>query len=241
VRKLSDINTKTTEKIQKFLNTNNWIIAIGILLVFFYLSSKIGDVLDEVQKTAINVRKDIGKVIFVSSDGQIVKLKKSPVSYTDKRVARYLANTIEDSLITDLVRISEGFKKTYKNPVDLVENYKPFKEFLTYINKRWLINYANNILLLISEDNYPEYIQVYDKKINSYRVLDNNSFDIEITYYVIKRSYLKEILQPNKYVTAKDTINVKAKGFFNIVKYGSFDNPFGLKFTSIQINLLTKR
>jgi hypothetical protein len=233
---------KITEKIQKFFNTNNWIIAFGVIFVFVYLSFKIGDVLDTAKRTEKAVREDIGKVIFIASDGQIVKLKKSTVHYTDMRIANYISFLLESYLITDVVRISKGFKQTYKNEVDLVNKYTPFKEFTRFLlNKKWLIDYANNILLLISEDNFPEYIQVYDKKINSYKITDTNHFLIDINYYVIKRSYLKELTRPNKYVASKDVINIKAEGVFDIRRYGSYENPFGVKFTSIKINLLTKR
>ena len=244
MKRLSDNNKKTVDKIHNFLNANNWIIAIGIILTFGYLSLKIGSVLDMVKNNELTMKEDVGKVIFLTSDGRVMRMQKQPVSYADKRMTLYIANLVQTHLIQDLVSISKGFKVSYTSGYNLVNRYKAFKDFEPYLlNKNWIYQYANNILLLISNDNYPEYINPYDRKIVKFVILDpkTNTFKIVINFKVIKRSYLRELTTANKYKTAYSTISFKATGFFNVDKYGSLVNPFGLKFTNINITLLTKR
>lgn len=244
MKKNSNLDKNFVNKIHTFLNANNWIIAFGIIITFVYLSLKIGNVLNAVENSEISIKKDIGKVVFLTSDGRIIKLKKAPVSYADKRIALYVANLVEVHLIKDLVTISKGFKVNYSSGKDLVNKFKPFNDFKSYLlNPNWINTYASNILLLISNDNYPEYINPYNRKILNFVVINTktNSFKIDIQYDIIKRSYLRELTTPNKYKTAYAVIDFKAQGFFNPGKYGSFVNPFGLKFTNININILTKR
>jgi len=244
MKKKSDLDKTFKDKIQTFLNTNNWIIAFGIIFTFFYLSLKLGSVIDEVKNTEKVVRKDIGKVIFITNDGRIIKLKKENVSYADKRIALYISNVIENHLIKDLVTISKGFKEKYSSGKELVEKFTPFNSFKKFlINPKWIYEYANNILLLISADNYPEYINPYDRVIKKFVIINSktNEFEIQIIYKVIKRSYLRELTTLNKYKTEYAIISFKGKGVLNPAKYGNFDNPFGLKFIDLKITLLTKR
>lgn len=244
MKKASSENQKFTEKIHKFLNANNWIIAFGIIFTFVYLSLKIGGVLDAVNSSEAVIKQDIGKVIVVANDGQIIKLKKQNISYGDKRIALYIANLVQSHLIQDSVSISNGFKRNYNSGKNLALSYEPFKTFIPYLlNKQWLYQYANNVLLLISNDNYPEYINPYNRIIQNFVITNTktNSFKISIVFKVIKRSYLRELTTANKYKTEYSTINFNATGEFNPVKWGSFTNPFGLKFNNIQITLLTKR
>ncbi|QDD68220.1 hypothetical protein [Caminibacter pacificus] len=230
------------KKVIKFFTTNAWITTIMIVVTFLYLNSKIGDLLDKNQETLSYVKKDLGKVIFISSTGNIVALKKQPVFYSDKRVALYVKNLIQEHLIQDLVSVSKGFKVNYTSYEDMIKKYTPFKTFLPYlINKKIIQNYAKNIFELINEDEYPEYVRVYDYKINLYNVDKKGNFTINITYYAIVNAYYKELTTLNKWRSKKVSFNVKAKGFFNVVRYGNIDNPFGLKFTEINIPIITKR
>jgi len=243
MKRLTDANKKMTERIHKFLNANNWIIAFGIIFTFMYLSIKIGGVLDEVKESEKTIKKDVGKVIIMTNDGRVLKLTKQSIPYNDKRIALYISNTLQN-LIQDLVTISQGFKQNYSSGKDMVKRFLAFNNMQKFFfNDNWLDNYANNILLLISNDNYPEYINIYDRKINEFQIVDRktNEFTIKITYSVIKRSYLRELTTANKYKTEYANITVIATGVLNPLKYGSFDNPFGLKFINIKINLLTKR
>ena len=133
MKKNSDLDKSFTKSIHKFLNTNNWVIVIGILFTFLYLSLKLGTVLNQTESNEKLIRQDIGKVIFLTSDGKVLELNKQKVSYADSRVADYLANIIQYDLIQDLVSISHGFKVQYSNAKELVQKYKPFNDFKKYL------------------------------------------------------------------------------------------------------------
>jgi len=243
MKKQSDLNKKMVDRIHKFLNANNWIIAFGVIFTFVYLSMKIGGVLEQVKDSEKVIKQDIGKVIIMTNDGRILKLNKENIPYNDERIAMYISDKLQN-LIQDLVTISKGFKQNFSSGKDMVQKVQAFNNMQKFFfNNSWLNNYANNILLLSRNDNYPEYINVYSKKINSFKIIDSkiNKFEIKITYNVIKRSYLRELTTANKYKTEYATINIDAIGILNPLKYGNFDNPFGLKFINIKMNLLTKR
>ena len=242
---MSQFGTGLSKRVEKFVVNNSYIITIGLVLFFVYVFFEFGSLTNENKKILHLVKKDIGSVIFLTSSGQVVKLKKSPVSYKDSRIAKFIADKVVNDLVQDLATISKGFKKTYPNATKLLRDNQRFYDFYkNYDANNFARRYLRNLLTLINEDELPEYINVYNIQPTKYIVYEENGkkkFKMIVKVDGIVKAWYKEIPDRNKWRDKQITFYIKLHGYFNLMRYGSLENPFGIKIVVEELPIPTKR
>lgn len=247
MKRSSEFGLSFSKKIERFVTRNAYTVTILLVLFFIYVFFKFGGLYDKNVEVMETVKKDIGSVIFINSAGQVVKLKKSPVNYGDMRIAEYISNVIDEHLLLDLTKISYGFTKQYASGEDMFKNVESFRHFAKVFDANgYTKSYVKYLYKMILEDELPENITIFDKKITDYKVYKDSetgedSFSIAYKLSMVTRQWLKELPQQNKWVTKKVEATIKAHGFFDIAKYGGFDNPFGIKIAIDELPVPSKR
>ena len=246
MNRLSDFGASTSKKIQKFLNTNAWVLTILLITFFVYVFLKFGDLTEKNEKVLETVKKDIGSVVFLTSDGQIIDIKKSPTNYKDLRIANYLLTQIADNLIYDLTSLSKGYTVTFASPNDLFKKTEGLKFFQkNFAADTYPYKLAKYYYQAIVNDELPEDIRIYSKKTEDYKVYRDKhgktKFSLTGKYFIVTRQWLKEIPKENKWVSRKVIIPVKITGEFNVAKYGSLENPLGVKLSVESLPIPSKR
>lgn len=228
----------TSEKIKNFFMLNWWftgvssiVLIILAIVLFFKLNS-----IEESFTKKLNMTMQ--NSIISTIDGRVALLKKQVVN-TDSDVFKRYITQLAKLMIASESSLTNGFDSTtakkITKPSKLLQVNENFKllidEFLVNnsVKARFLRFYYNNL----KKGELPKKATILSSK-NIYKPLEDGGFEIEVTFKV-QKDFIDKTDNEDYEVVASDIVTLQ--GFIKPSEFSTQDNPYGVKFTNIRLNL----
>lgn len=234
--------------VDRFFRTNNYLITFLLCIFLLYEMSQTSDFRDAAKEqwaTEISVlKKNLGKVHFLTASGQHVVGDKHVIGYADQRFKDYLKNTIIDNVIFGAMVLTDGFDIRFSSPEDILaktERMRAFEDNFLKTNKTLLKLYREGVYKAIWDGRLPEYLEVSHVKMKEYRTYkDKNGYDLmegTISVTLLVKSFIKEL---DKWDNRRTTIKIPFKAYVDILNYADTNNPFGLNIYELSVPVVYK-
>jgi len=248
VKKLLGGERSFLRRVDYFFRTNNYLIT---MLLCFFLLYEINhnntfreDSAKQWKEELSMLKRNLGKVHFLTASGQHIVGEKHDIQYGDVRFKDYLKNIIVDNTIFGSMKLTQGFKLKFtsaKDIYDKTERMRKFEETFFKTDKTLLKLYRQGLYKAIWDARLPEYLEVSDVVMKNYTTHKNKyGYDVmkgKIAVSILVKSYIKEL---NKWDNRKTKITIPFSAYVDIVKFASIDNPFGLNIYEIDVPVLFK-
>lgn len=165
-----------------------------------------------INKKAINTDSKV----FINSIGQVVKMMEASESILTRGFNASVASTIDKPSV--LIKINEDFKLLYQ---EYFQNNQITGTFLRY--------YYN----MLKKEQLPKKISILSTE-KHYTPLPDGGFEIKV-YLKVQKDFIDKVSNKPVELVVNDIIIVR--GFIDPSEYSSANNPFGIKFTSVKLNL----
>lgn len=237
-------------KINVFFRNYIFVIALGILMLNMMTYCSNSDfqktALDRIGQHGVLLKKNLGKVHFLTATGQHIVGSKRAVGYSDSRFKRYIANIIIDNQIQGLGELTGGFKISIRKAQDIPKKNEKFGFFnKTFLGNNGVSNklYTDGLYRAIVEGRLPEYIFINESEIKSYRdVPDEDNSEIRHLFGTIRasvfiKSWIKEL---KEWDTREVQISIPFKATVDVAEFAGISNPFGVVFDELDIPVILK-
>jgi len=251
MKKRSEKERSVFERIDVIVRGNSFIITALIIFSFIYLNNKLGNISDvftqEIIKNTKVMRENIGRPIFLTANGQVLVGERNKMGYADNRFINYVESLLTRTFYSGLNEISKNKKLIFRSSMDIARKNKELNYFCnTYLlNDKVILTYLNGIFRGIIDKSFPETIMLSQTKMSNWRVNRPRKDDRDQNIYISGRidSIVVAdswIIDLKKYYKVKMSSSLKFKFKISVNKWGSIDNPFGIKFVSISLPVIKK-
>ena len=236
------------KRVDTFFRTNNYLITL--LLCFFILyeinhnNTFRENASQQWEKELFMLKRNLGKVHFLTASGQHIVGEKHVIQYADKRFKDYLKNLIVDNTIFGSMKLTKGFAVKFSSAADILaktEKMKNFEETFFHADQTLLSLYRQGLYRAIWDGRLPEYLEVSDVRMQNYLTSKNehgyNMLQGDIEVAVLVKSYIKEL---NLWDNRKTKITIPFKAYIDIEKFAAIENPFGLNIYKLEIPVVHK-
>ena len=235
-------------RINNFFRLNNYLITILLSLFMLYEiiqnNSFREDAATQWKDEISLLKRNLGKVHFLTASGQHVVGEKQVIMYGDVRFKDYLKNTIVDNTVFGAMKLTKGFKIKFLNPKDILEKTERMKKFenaFFHTDKTLLNFYRQGVYKAIWDARLPEYLEIDSVSMTEYTTSqDKNGYHImsgKIELVILVKSYIKEL---SKWDNRKTNIAITFSAYVDINKYAGTDNPFGLNIYKLNVPVIYK-
>jgi hypothetical protein len=217
-----------------------------IALMIYTVYSSTNDMNSKLDKIYKYSRDNVYSTILMTPNGVPLNVKKIPISPDSEPFKEGIKKFMKD-IIVDGIEITEGYDKKVEKAKDIFDNTKRLQDFFNkYINRSdreklktgfsSFTSFLNFLFILSSNDNLPENIRILSSDVSNY-IVDDNKYDIEISYRVFFESF---IVEKNKTEQKIGFIKIKMSGEYDLEE-STIENPYGNKINKMQIEYVHKR
>jgi len=190
------------------------------------------------------LKRNLGKVHFLTASGQHIVGEKKIIQYGDVRFKDYLKNLIVDSTIFGSMKLTKGFKVSFSSGKEIytkTKRLKLFEDSFFKTDNTLLHLYREGLYKAIWDGRLPEYLEVSDISMEDYRTFQNeHGYHLmkgKIKVTVLVKSFIKEL---KSWDNRKTKITIPFEAYVDIDKYGGIDNPFGLNIHALEVPVVFK-
>jgi len=240
---------KLWKKTNVFFKENIYLILFTMIilnvLTLWSNSSFKEEALEKIEMHGTLLKQNLPKVYFLTAGGQLLVGDRKAINYADDKFKSYLLATLTDSLIQGAVELGVGKKTQWRTPNDIKKKNRKIHDFSNALiaNKSVLGLYIKTIWQTVRDTQLPEYIIPIDIKMKNFTVERNAKVDGEyhlqgaIKIEVLIKSWISEI---GDWDTRKTKVEFPFVAVVNPARYSNIGNPFGIKFTQLDVPVIVK-
>ena len=229
---------KISTRIKNFFMMNWWLTGVSNFIIIGLLIW--GTItIKEVEKNTISrLNKTMKNVIFATPDGRVALIDKKTIN-TDSDVFINHIGQIVKLMLASESKLTQGFDTTVASMIDKPSVLLDVNEDFKLLYQEFFAN--DQITAIFLRYNYnmlkrgqlPKKLTILSTEKN-YQPLPDGGFQLKVTLKV-QKDFINKV--SNKPVELITTDVVTVQGFIDPSAYSTPDNPFGVKFTSVKLNL----
>lgn len=243
---MAKIEKKQTQgrTIAEFMAINWWVLWMAIGLMACYMYVVLSQISERYEAVLKKFNESSKGVIMLDYSGKTIYVEKTKLDGLNEGFKKAIANALRFYAVKDWYTLTGNYKNKVKTVEELEKanmQISEFKEnFFSDSEPQGLSDFVaweKTLLFLLNSDNLPEKILPSNVNIDTYKINNDETFDISITLEVIQNVYM---IETDKWIDRSGQIEIKATGYFNPSK-GTAINPLGIILSSFKPSYLKKR